>query len=197
MEDHQLIEQIKAGDQDAFDMLYEKYMNLAVRTAYLIAGNLTDSEDIVRESFVKAYLHIHSLSKNASFKPWFLKIVTRTAWAFCQKKMTEFADANIEEKVDHPDEKDSLDHILQTEQSNILYHAIRELDIKHRSVVVLYYYDQLTTKEISIICNCLEGTVKSRLFIARKKLKEALQEWKKEEETSYEKIRSEHYHSTI
>lgn len=71
MEESQLVEQIKKGSREAFDRLYEKYMNTAVRMAYLITGNLADSEDVVQESFVKAYLHMQELKDNNGFKAWF------------------------------------------------------------------------------------------------------------------------------
>lgn len=181
MEESQLVEQIKKGSREAFDRLYEKYMNTAVRMAYLITGNLADSEDVVQESFVKAYLHMQELKDNNGFKAWFFQILTRTSWQYCKRKAKEVADDEIYQKADRSDRTDSLDRVLQTEQSIAICNAIRKLGVKHRSVIVLYYYNQMSTKEIAKICECMEGTVKSRLFIARNQLKELLKEQIKED----------------
>ena len=53
MEDEILVQQLKKGNREAFDLLYEKYKNLVIRTAYLITGNRSDSEDVAQETFVK------------------------------------------------------------------------------------------------------------------------------------------------
>lgn len=54
--------------------------------------------------------------------------------------------------------------------------AVQRLDEKHRSIVVLYYYNEFSTKQIARITGCLEGTVKSRLYTARKRLERILQQ---------------------
>ena len=109
------------------------------------------------------------------------QILTRTSWQYCKRKAKEVADDEIYQKADRSDRTDSLDRVLQTEQSIAICNAIRKLGVKHRSVIVLYYYNQMSTKEIAKICECMEGTVKSRLFIARNQLKELLKEQIKED----------------
>lgn len=69
MEDEILVQQLKKGSREAFDLLYEKYKNLVIRTAYLITGSKPDSEDVAQETFVKVYLHISELKNDAGFKP--------------------------------------------------------------------------------------------------------------------------------
>ena len=65
----------------------------------------------------------------------------------------------------------SLDRIIKTENEKQVHDAVQSLDFKHRAVVVLYYYNEMTAKEIARTLGCTEGTVKSRLFAARKKLR--------------------------
>ena len=62
MEDEILVQQLKKGSREAFDLLYEKYKNLLIRTAYLITGNKPDSEDAAQETFVKVYLDLSKVS---------------------------------------------------------------------------------------------------------------------------------------
>lgn len=63
MTEEVLVRQMKEGDKASFDLLYEKYRNTALRTAYLITGDRSLSEDIVQDTFVKIYLHCGELKK--------------------------------------------------------------------------------------------------------------------------------------
>lgn len=189
MEDNLLVQKLKNGDKEAFDSLYEKYKNVALRTAFLIVNNRADSDDIVQEAFVKAYLHIRELKNEDGFRPWLFQIVTRTAWNMGKKKSKEVPDEDILLKVDKSGRMNILDDLIISEQSLLIRDIINKLDIKYRTVVVLYYYNQFSTREIAKITECLEGTVKSRLFGARKMIKNALGTME-QEEFSYEELRT-------
>ena len=67
MEEEILAERLREGSREAFDELYKKYKNLAIHTAYLITGNLADSEDVVQETFVKVWLHARELHNDSGF----------------------------------------------------------------------------------------------------------------------------------
>ena len=189
VEDNLLVQKLKNGDKEAFDSLYEEYKNVALRTAFLIVNNQTDSEDIVQEAFIKAYLHIRELKNEDGFRPWLFQIVTRTAWNMGKKKSKEVPDEDILLKADRLGKKNILDDLIISEQSLLIRDIINKLDIKYRTVVVLYYYNQFSTREIAKITECLEGTVKSRLFGARKMIKNALGTME-QEEFSYEELRT-------
>ena len=75
--------------------------------------------------------------------------------------------------------------MLRTEEREQLWDAVQGLEIRQRTAVVLYYYNQMSTKEIAKAMGCLEGTVKSRLHTARKNLKDRLNA--REKEGLYEK----------
>ena len=189
VEDNLLVQKLKNGDKEAFDSLYEEYKNVALRTAFLIVNNQTDSEDIVQEAFIKVYLHIRELKNEDGFRPWLFQIVTRTAWNMGKKKSKEVPDEDILLKVDKSGRMNILDDLIISEQSLLIRDIINKLDIKYRTVVVLYYYNQFSTREIAKITECLEGTVKSRLFGARKMIKNALGTME-QEEFSYEELRT-------
>lgn len=176
MEDEILVQQLKKGSREAFDLLYEKYKNLVIRTAYLITGNKPDSEDVAQETFVKVYLHISELKNNAGLKPWMMQILVRTAYRMVKKSRREIPDENVADKLPESEEVSSLDRIIQTEEAERIMSAVRALPLKLRSVVVLYYYDSFSVKEIAGMLRIMEGTVKSRLHAARRRIKAALQE---------------------
>ena len=74
--DVELIRKWKDGDEDAFDAMYQRYKQTAMRTAWLLCHNLADSEDIVQETFVQCYFHIRELKDENRFRPWMLKCLS-------------------------------------------------------------------------------------------------------------------------
>ena len=85
-------------------------------------------------------------------------------------------DEDIAIRADKAGEGDSLTGLLQKEEREKIRQAVENLDEKHRSIVILYYFNEFSTKEIAGITGCLEGTVKSRLHTARKRLEKSLKE---------------------
>lgn len=171
-----LVAQMKRGDRYAFAQIYEKYRPSVFRTACLISGNAQDGEDIAQETFVKVFTHCAELKSDAMFRYWLFKILNRTAWTFLNRKKTEIPDENILDKADANCNPLTEDTFLKKEQQNEIFQAVTQLDYKLRLVVILYYYNELTTKQIAKIADCCEGTVKSRLFTARRRLKQLLPE---------------------
>lgn len=175
MKEEVLVEQLKAGNKDAFDALYAKYKNLAIHTAYLITGNLSDSEDITQETFVKIWLHVRELHNNNGFKAWMMQILVRTAYRVGRKNRKEIPDDEVVRRMDQSEEVSSLDRIIQLEEVEMISAAVSILPVKLKTVVVLYYYDSFTVKEIAGILRITEGTVKSRLHTARKRIQSVLE----------------------
>lgn len=79
MEEVQLIQELKTGNKDAFDQLYDRYKDQALRTAVFLTGNRQDGEDTVQETFVKCYLHIQELHNEEGFKAW---MYAEVRWQF-------------------------------------------------------------------------------------------------------------------
>lgn len=175
MKEEVLVDQLKAGSKEAFDELYAKYKNLAIHTAYLITGNLSDSEDVTQETFVKVWLHARELHNNNGFKAWMMQILVRTAYRIGKKSKKEIPDDETVRRTERSDEVSSLDKVIQQEEAERVSAAVRNLSARLRTVVILYYYDSFTVKEISGILKITEGTVKSRLYTARKRMQSALE----------------------
>jgi RNA polymerase sigma-70 factor (ECF subfamily) len=176
LEEEVLVRQMKNGDKSSFDLLYDKYKNIALRTAYLITGNLSDSEDVVQDTFVKVWLHCRELKNEGGFKAWMLQILVRTAYRLCKKKNKELPDDETVLLIGQKTASSSLEQVLAKEQAELIAESIGNLPVKQRTVVILFYYQECSVSEIAAICGCLEGTVKSRLHTARVKLKKMLSE---------------------
>lgn len=171
-----LVAQLKEGSKEAFDKLYEKYKTMAIHTAYLITGNPADSEDITQETFVKVWLHIRELKNDSGFKPWMMQILVRTAYRVGRKHKREIPDEEVIGRTENRTNPSLLDKAIQLEEAEIITAAVKALPIKLKTVVVLYYYDSLTVKEIAEMLGVMEGTVKSRLHTARRRLQLNLKE---------------------
>ena len=172
MNDETLVRRLQAGDREAFDVLYERYRNEVYRTACLITGSRADGEDLTQEAFVTALGAIGSLRDPARFRHWLLRLLTRAAWKYCRKARRE---APVEAVLDGAAE-DALSACLRSETQRQLYAAVAALDEKRRTVVVLHYFQDLPVREIARILEVTEGTVKSRLYSARRHLRQALTE---------------------
>lgn len=73
---------------------------MALRTAYLITGNLSDSEDVVQDTFVKVWLHCRELKNESGFRAWMMQILVRTAYKSGKRKSRELPDEEILQKAD-------------------------------------------------------------------------------------------------
>lgn len=171
MDGSKIIEGIKAGDKNSFDELYDKYYLMLFRTAYLILGNSYDAEDVTQDAFVSIYVNIKSLKDPDKLKPWMFSILKNSAYKKYKNKKRELPDEEIQLKVDKETYTIEDEFVVKSE----IQDALMSLNKKQREVIVLFYYNDLTIKEIASALGVFEGTVKSRLFKARKVLKKELE----------------------
>ncbi len=171
MSEKEIIIKIQYGDMNALGELFEMYKNESFKYSYLITGDKYTSEDIVQETFITCYFHIKSLKNVEQFRSWFFKILTRIAWRYAKKQKKSVPVDNIFEKLQNKNIDESIEKYIINQQSQMLRTEIENLELKQRTVIILYYFNGLSVKEIANIIGCFEGTVKSRLYSARKKLK--------------------------
>lgn len=177
---------MKRGDESAFDWLYSEYVGKLYRMAFFITGNQADSEDVVQETFVKCYLRKDSIRDEQAFEAWLYQILVRTAWRNQKSKKSDFSLDEItgeetESAMGQWIQSDSravqpLEEVLKEEESRRIAQAIRKLEWRQRTVVMLYYFNELSVEEIARITGSFAGTVKSRLFRARKNLRNMLED---------------------
>ena len=169
-----LVRAVQGGDESAFEQLFTVFSTEALRTACFICGSRASGEDVVQEAFVQAYLKIGTLQKPEQFRSWFYKIMTRIAWRGSGREKRQVPVADIYETAESAMIGDALETFMRNEESKILYEAVKRLPSKQKTVVVLHYFNGFAITEIAHILGTLEGTVKSRLHIARKKLQKEL-----------------------
>ena len=178
-----LIADLCEGDETALAPLIEKYKRMVYRLAVQITKNRADADDVMQETFIKVYRSIHTFRKDATFETWLYRITVNEALNFVKRRdrrrecrLETAGETEYESTVRHRGQIANDPH-AQAEKSELRQHvtaAVNSLPVKHRTVVILHEFEGLTHAEIASILNCSEGTVRSRLHYARKKLRTLL-----------------------
>lgn len=174
MDAKETVEQMLKGGKGEFESIVEIYYAKALRLAYLISGSYDDSQDIVQETFTACYLNRSKIKEPQYFERYLYKTLSRKAWSYCKKiRREQPVDEIFDENT--ADSFSVADNFIHKQESREIFGIILSLPIKQRTAVILYYYNGLSTKEIAKITGSFEGTVKSRLFSARKAIKKHLE----------------------
>jgi RNA polymerase sigma-70 factor (ECF subfamily) len=155
---------------------------LAFRVAFSVLRQREDAEDVAQEAFAKAYRSFSQLRDRTRFRAWLVRMTWRMALdrqrANRRRMVREFpvADGNPDHVVEASLRScpDATEAVAARERAEQLWNAIEALPEKLRLVVVLAGIEGHDIREVSALLDVPEGTVKSRLFLARKQLKERL-----------------------
>ncbi|MDW7650316.1 MAG: sigma-70 family RNA polymerase sigma factor [Bacillota bacterium] len=174
-EEQRLIVQARGGDEAAMEALFHRHVARSVRLAYLICGDWGLAEDAVQDAFVNAFRALRTFRDDASFAPWFTRIVVnqaknknRRTKRFLPLTLAETAEAGCSTE----------DEVLDRERDAQVLQAINSLDEKHRLPVLLKYISGYTEAETAAVLRLPISTVKSRLHTARGRLKRSLADLK-------------------
>jgi RNA polymerase sigma-70 factor (ECF subfamily) len=178
-----LVERARAGDAGAFTELVEKYERKIYRLAKHITQNDEDAEDVLQETFLKAYSHLGSFEGQSKFYTWIVRIAVNEALMKLRKRKSdrtvsldepqEAGEETVTREIavwdDNPEQKYS-----QEELREILDHAVNSLKPSFRTVFVLRDIEELSTEETAEALSISVPAVKSRLLRARLQLREKL-----------------------
>lgn len=174
-----ILQRCREGSRKAFEAVVTRYMKDAYFIALGLVGNRDDALDLSQEAFLRAYCNINRLNPGGRFFPWFYQILRNICFTHLRK--TKIRQQHNVEKVegDKIDTQiaDSFDPEMVAERNEIrdkVWAAISRLSDKHREVIILRHFHTLSYEQISQILFCSKGTVMSRLYHARKRLKEIL-----------------------
>ena len=163
-----LIKRCQQGDEDSFEQLYKIYATKAFRTAYLFVNKRDIAEDILQETFLECYRDINRLHKPESFETWFYRILVRISWRLAAKERKALHE-NLDDCAEFLKDDQNIFESIETDtKTGMIREIINCLKDPIRTTIILYYYNDISIKGIAKIMNCLQGTVKSRLFNGRK-----------------------------
>lgn len=163
------IARVQSGDRRAWDYLVSKYMKRVVSIAWGIVRNAHDAEDLAQEAFVRSYQNISRFREGEPFGPWIYRIVTNLALDVV-KHRTRFRHEEISE-AEPAGRLDRADLAAEVnELASRIDGAIQSLPEMQRIVARLYLVEQFEHSEIAAMTGLTDGTVRSHLSLARRKL---------------------------
>ena len=156
----------KSGDNDAFLALINENRLNVYRVARGILKSEHDIEDAIQNTVIKAYEKINTLKKDEFFKTWLIRILINECNEIIRKNKRLESINNGSNEERYNDTYENID----------LINAINGLNEELRITTVLFYFEDMTIKDISAVLKIPEGTVRSRLSRAREKLRERMRE---------------------
>jgi RNA polymerase sigma-70 factor (ECF subfamily) len=183
-EDVQLVEEALGGNQLSFQLLVERYQDRIFALARNYTKSAVEIEDIVQDSFLKAYRRLETFQRQSSFSTWLYRIAVNTALDFLKRvgrspvqavEDPELTAAPVRARagsgvsISAPDARLSREEVARVTQE-----VLAELPEIFRTVLVLREFEDLSYQEMAEVLGISIGTVESRLFRARARFKEAM-----------------------
>ena len=174
-----IVQRVQAGDKLAFNLLVNKYHRRVARLLTRMVRNQEDIEDIVQETFIKAYRAIGNFRGDSAFYTWIYRIAINTAKNLLVtqgRRPSTLKEANDDDNETFEDNAalsniDTPESLYQTKQiGEAVNEAMAALPEELRSAIVMREIDGLIYEEIAIAMDCPIGTVRSRIFRARESI---------------------------
>ena len=176
--DIELIQKVKNGDNDAFANIVKKYRSQVARTVIGMLGNCDEADDVGQEVFIRLYRSTNDFRGDATLGTYITKIAINLSLNALKKQTKDVRRFVLLKNNNNSDKEDKLynlpnydDEHESRDTQEIVQRALGRLEPKFRSVIVLRMIDGLSTKETAEALNLPQGTVLSRLTRAQEKLK--------------------------
>ena len=174
----EILEQLRNNNMENFNLIFEKYYNKVFFFSLKILKDEYHAEEITQEVFIDIFNCIHKLKNIEFFNSWLMKITLNKINGKIKKIISERernTNTNILEFLEI-ENKNLIPEksLLNKELTNILLYEISKLNEKKKRVLIMYYFNNLSLKQIAKIENIPVGTVKSRLFSCKKDLEKKL-----------------------
>ncbi len=179
-DDADLVREVLAGEDSAFEELVRRYQKMAVSIAYGMTGDYTHSQDLAQNAFLSAYKSIHTIKDYSKFKNWFYGVVRRTCIYWIRKQKNEYSIEGIDGDgviFESSEARSPLAELTQEEEKKMIQQAVQELPEKYREVILLFHFHSKSYEEIGDVLGLSYAGVDSRLLRARNMLKEKLKDF--------------------
>ena len=181
----EFVRKARAGDKDAFGVLYNRTYNQAFYTVKSMIKDDDAVSDILQDSYVKAFMHMDSFKGDDKFLPWIKQIAANTARDWLKKKKPMlFTDLNdddddmaFEEQIEDEREENIPEKLIeQKETIRLIGEIVDSLPDDQRAVIGMYYYEKKSVKDIASAMGASQSAIKSRLKYGRDKIKAKVEE---------------------
>jgi RNA polymerase sigma-70 factor (ECF subfamily) len=179
-EEQEVLEAVQSGRKERFEAIVVHYQRRAFRIAMSLVQNTQDAMDLAQEAFLRAFRAIQTFDTRQPFFPWFYRILRNLCLSHLKRRRRLFSlsgpkadedDSDIEVPSDSPGPEVLAE---RSEKIDRFYAEFQTLPARDREILSLRHFENLTYAEIAAALEIPVGTVMSRLFYARRKLKERL-----------------------
>jgi RNA polymerase sigma-70 factor (ECF subfamily) len=173
-----LISRCLDGDPEVVEMLVRQYEAGVFRLALSIVGDAAEANEITQETFISALRSLSKYRQIKSFKAWLYTIALNHSRSYLRKQKSLARLRNMLTAIFQIETQQQVlpeEALIRNEKEAVLWKCLNQLDEKFRTVIVLRYIHELPIAEISEVLSVNEGTIHSRLFSAREKLREVFQ----------------------
>jgi RNA polymerase sigma-70 factor (ECF subfamily) len=183
LSDEQLLARLAGGDREALEELFQRYRLVAYRVAHRFLGHEADALDAVQDGFVKALTHLPSFQGRSSFKTWLLRVVSNAALDLGRQRgrretlSLDLQAPGEQEKLQPAGGPDPALGLERADLRRLLDRALAALPEAQRQTFVLHADAELSYREVAEVLGISIGTVMSRLYYARQKLRAFLAPW--------------------
>ena len=160
------------GDSNAFASLVDTYKNMVFSLAFKMTKNREEAEEISQDTFIKAYKNLSKFKGDSKFSTWLYRIAYHTSLDNLKKNKNNNNSFEINEITFN--QIKATEHILEgierKERAKMMEICLHKLPDEERTIIWMFYYDELSLKEITEITSMSESNLKVKLHRARKKL---------------------------
>lgn len=177
--EHDIIQKARRGDRQAFGIIVQKYMKHAYYIALGLVGSEAAAMDLSQEAFVRAFYALKKFDPDKKFFTWYYQILKNLSFNYLRDdhrhaaSFSEIGETTVNQLVDGSD--DLSQQVEQNELKEVLWKGINALKPSDREIIILKDFQEMSYKEIAEFLKCPVGTVMSRLYNARKALKEFME----------------------
>ncbi|MDH4223311.1 MAG: sigma-70 family RNA polymerase sigma factor [candidate division Zixibacteria bacterium] len=173
-----LIAKAKRGDVYSFERLVEKYQKKIYYLALRMTKSHDAADDLAQESFIKAFYSLKSFKEGYSFSAWVYRICMNLTINYLKRQKFTLPESQLKEgsleSLSDTVKADSINHLAKKELMEKIEQEIESLPVEFKSTFILRTYENLSYEEIAQALKISRGTVMSRLFRARERLKKNL-----------------------
>jgi len=190
-DDRQLVETIRGGDPDAFEVLVRRKTSKVYSLCYRIIGNSEDAKDISQLVFIKLWENLEKYDPQYAFDTWLYRMVTNVAIDFMRNKQSRENAVNSNLRLVKTSTDADQGTIVQRKEVESVFNSVAQvLSPKQKTIFVMNQMEDLSSSEIAKVLGCRESTVRNHLFNARKLMQQQLRKrfpeysrlWKEEQQ---------------
>ncbi|MFD2566186.1 RNA polymerase sigma factor [Pseudotenacibaculum haliotis] len=176
--DQHYINKVLDGDTNSFSFLVERYKDMVFTLAYKVVKSREEAEEVSQDSFIKAFRSLDKFKGDSKFSTWLYKIVYNNCMDLVKKKARRYDTGTIDEVVENRIQatESTMQMIERKERAELMNACLEELPEDERTIMWLFYYKELSLKELIEVTSLSEANLKVKLHRTRKKLLAIVQE---------------------